>query len=165
MIHIEIGKENPILRKIAEPIKTAEWKKYVNVGKEMLKYIKDPDHGGVGLAGPQVGVSKRIAVVSLMKDREDENFATIMMLNPEIIEHSEEITCDFIEGCLSLPKTKKGYVGRYSDIKLRYFDEQAKEKILKLSGLAAVIVQHEIDHLDGILYIDKLVAGEEAPKK
>jgi len=107
MLHIETGKDNPILRKIAEPIKTIEWKQYVKLGKEMIGYIKDPDHGGVGLAAPQIGISKRICVVSLLRDREDENFQTVMLLNPEIVEHSDEITTNFIEGCLSLPKTKK----------------------------------------------------------
>lgn len=156
MFKIETGKENPILRKVAEPIKTSEWKQYVKIGKEMLKYIKDPDHGGVGLAAPQIGISKRLCIVSLLRDRDDENFQTLMMFNPEIFEHGEEVTTEFIEGCLSLPKTKKGYVARYDEIKLRYYDEKMKEKTLKLSGLAAVIVQHEIDHLDGVLYIDKL---------
>lgn len=58
----------------------------------MLKYIKNPDNGGVGLAAPQIGVNKRIIVVSLMRDYDDEDYRTIAMINPEIIEHSEE-TC------------------------------------------------------------------------
>lgn len=157
MFKVETGKDNPLLRKVAEPIKTAEWKQYVKIGKEMLRYIKDPDHGGVGLAAPQIGVSKRFCIVSLLRDRDDENFQTIMMFNPEIFEYGKEMTTEFIEGCLSLPKTKKGYVARYDEIKLRYYDEKMKEKTLKLSGLAAVIVQHEIDHLDGVLYIDKII--------
>jgi peptide deformylase len=157
MLQIETGKENPILREIAKNIKTSEWKQYVKLGKEMLRYIKDSENGGIGLAAPQIGVSKRIIVVSLLWDRDDEDFQTVMMFNPEIVEHSNETTTEFIEGCLSLPKSKKGYVGRYEEIKLKYYDEQAKEKTLKLSGLTAVIVQHEIDHLDGILYTDKLV--------
>ncbi len=58
----------------------------------MVKYIKDPDNGGVGLAAPQVGVNKRLIVVSLMKTYDDETYRTIPMINPDIIEHSEE-TC------------------------------------------------------------------------
>ncbi len=157
MLHIETGKENPILRTVCEPIKKSEWKQYVKLGQEMRDYIKNPENAGVGLAAPQIGVAKRLIVVSLLRDWEDENFSTIMMLNPEILETSSETTCNIEEGCLSLPKTKKGFVARYKDIKLRYYDETQKERILKLSGLASVIVQHEIDHLNGVLYIDKLV--------
>ncbi len=80
-----------------------------------------------------------------------------MMLNPEILEKSIENICEIEEGCLSLPKTKKGFVSRHKEIKLRYFDEKMQEKILKFSGLASVIIQHEIDHLNGVLYIDKLM--------
>lgn len=111
----------------------------------------------MGLAAPQIGVEKRLIVVSLLRNWDDENFSTVMMINPEIIETSSEITCDIEEGCLSLPKTKKGFVARYKDIKLRYFDEKMQEKIMKFSGLSSVIIQHEIDHLNGVLYIDKIV--------
>ena len=157
MLHIETGKENTILRTVCNPIRKDEWKQYVKLGKEMIDYIKNPDNAGVGLAAPQIGTTKRIIVVSLLRSWEDENFSTIMMLNPEILEVSTETTCDIEEGCLSLPKTKKGFVIRHKDIKLRYFDEKMQEKILKFSGLASVIIQHEIDHLNGILYIDKLM--------
>jgi peptide deformylase len=80
-----------------------------------------------------------------------------MMINPEILEASSEMTKEIEEWCLSLPKTKKGYVERHESIKLSYYDEKQKQKILRISGLASVIVQHEIDHLNGILYIDKLM--------
>lgn len=154
MLHIETGKDNPVLRTICEPIHTREFSKYVKLWKEMVKYIRDPEHAGVWLAAPQIGVTKRIIVVSLLRDREDENFSTVMMMNPEILEHSEEQEIDD-EGCLSLPK-KRGKVARWKDIKLSFLDEKGKQKILKLSGLSARIVQHEIDHIDGILFIDKL---------
>ena len=157
MLKIEIWKDNPILRTVCDTIKTSEWKQYVKLGREMVAYIKDPEHDGVGLAAPQVGVTKRIIIVSLLHNWDDENFQTVMMLNPEIVEASEETTTDIEEWCLSLPKTKKGFVARHKDIKLRYFDERMKEKVLRLSGLPSVIVQHEIDHLNGVLYIDKLV--------
>jgi len=122
----------------------------------MVDYIKNPDHAGVGLAAPQVGVTKRIMVCSLLQKWDDESFKTIMMLNPEILESSPETTCDIEEWCLSLPKAKKGFVARSQNIKLSYYDERGKQKIIRLSGLASVIVQHELDHLNGELYIDKL---------
>ena len=63
----------------------------------MVAYIKDPEHAGVGLAAPQIGVTKRIVVVSLLYNWDDENFQTVMMLNPEIVEASEETTTDIEE--------------------------------------------------------------------
>lgn len=157
MLHIETGKDNEMLRTVCDSIKKDEWKKFVKLGNEMVKYIKNPQHAGVGLAAPQVGITKRIMVVSLLRNWDDESFKTVMMLNPEILEASDETITDIEEGCLSLPKAKKGFVARHNTIKLKYYDEKMKEKILVLSGLSSVIVQHEIDHLDGELYIDKLV--------
>jgi peptide deformylase len=87
---IETGDDNEILRSISDTIKPTELKQYRNLAESMVKYIKNPDNGGVGLAAPQVGVNKRLIVVSLMKNYEDENYRTIAMINPEIIEHSEE---------------------------------------------------------------------------
>ncbi len=157
MLQIETGKNNAVLRTVCDPIKKDEIKRFAKLWKEMIDYIKDPDHAGVWLAGPQIWVTKRIIVVSLLRDWEDETFQTVMMINPEILEYSNEKITDIEEWCLSLPKTKRGYVERYKEIKLKYFDDKFKEKTLRLSGLASVIVQHEIDHLNGELYIDKLV--------
>ena len=156
MLKIETWKDNKVLRTVCEVVKQSEWKQYVKLGKEMLSYIKNPNHAGVGLAAPQVWVTKRIMVCSLMRDWDDENFSTVLMFNPEILESSDETICNIEEWCLSLPKSKKWFVARHKDIKLSYYDERGKQKIIRLSGLASVIVQHEIDHLNGELYIDKL---------
>lgn len=156
MLQIETWKDNPILRTVCDPIKQSEWKQYTKLWAEMVKYIKNPDHAGVGLAAPQIWVSKRIMVCSLLKNWDDESFKTIMMLNPEILETSDEMTKEIEEWCLSLPKAKKWYVARHKSIKLSYYDEKQKQKTLRLSGLASVIVQHELDHLNWELYIDKL---------
>jgi len=156
MLQIETGKDNPILRTVCEPIKQSEWKTYVKLWKEMVSYIKNPEHAWVWLAAPQVWVAKRIMVVSLLKSWDDEAFSTVMMINPEILESSDATVCDIEEWCLSLPKSKKWFVSRHEEIKLSYYDEKGKQKILRLSGLSSVIVQHEIDHLNGELYIDKL---------
>jgi len=157
MLTVETWKDNKILRTMCDPITKKEWKQYTKLWKEMIDYIKNPDHAGVGLAAPQVWITKRLMVVSLLKSWDDESFQTVMMINPEILESSDETIDDVEEWCLSLPKTKRGYVARHKDIKLRYYDEKMKEKTLRLSDLASVIVQHEIDHLNGELYIDKLV--------
>jgi len=154
MLKIETWKENEILREISKQIKNSDIKKYVKLGKEMIKYIKNPDNGWVGLAAPQVGHNVRLIIVSLLKDRDDEDFPTIMMINPEILEHWSEKEKD-IEWCLSVP-WEKWRVTRYIKIKLQYLDEKWKTKILILEWLSSRIVQHEIDHLDWILFTDKL---------
>lgn len=154
MLKIEQWKKNEILRAISSEISKKELKKYVKLGKEMLKYIKDPDNGWVGLAAPQVWYNKRLIIVSLLKDWEDESFPTIMMINPEILEHSEERQISE-EWCLSLPE-ETWKVPRFKEIKLKYFDEKFNEKIIKLSWLKSNIIQHEVDHLDWILFTDRI---------
>lgn len=155
MLKIETWKKNEILRKVSETIKQNEFDKYIKLWKEMIKYIKDPDNSWVWLAAPQIWHNKRLIVVCLLKDREDENFQTIMMINPEIIEKSSET---FVENewCLSVP-WERWEVERYLNIKLKFIDVNKKERILILSWVSSRIVQHEIDHLDGVLFTDKLV--------
>ena len=155
MLKVQTWVNNEILRENSEVIKLSEIKKYEKLGNEMIKYIKNPDNGWVGLAAPQVWVNKRLIVVSLLRDRDDEDFKTIMMLNPEILEHSET-TDKEEEGCLSVPGAK-WKVERFLTIKLKYLDNKWKEKMLRLNGLSARIVQHEIDHINWVLFVDKLV--------
>ncbi len=158
MLTIETGEDNKILRKIAKEIPRDKLKKYVKLGKDMIKYIKNPDNGGVGLAAPQVWQSKRLIVVSLLKDWEDETYPTVMMINPEILEHwEEEVWCE--EWCLSVPG-EKWKVLRWESIKIKYFDDKFKENIMLLHWLRADIVQHEIDHLNWILFTDRLKQQE-----
>lgn len=83
-MNIEKGDNNQILRNISTPVAPNEFRNYKKLAEDMLKHIKNPKNGGVGLAAPQVGINKRIIVVSLMKDYEDENFRTIIMVNPVI---------------------------------------------------------------------------------
>jgi len=153
-LKIEIGDDNEILRSISETIKPGELKQFRSLAEDMVKHIKNPDNGGVGLAAPQVGVNKRLIVVSLMKDYEDETFRTIAMINPEIIEHSGE-TCVDVEGCLSVPG-ESGDVTRYNWVKVTFLDPEGKKYAMRLENLAARIVQHEIDHLNGVLFTDKV---------
>lgn len=155
MLKVETWVNNQILRENSEKIKLSEIKKFEKLGSEMIKYIKDPENWWVGLAAPQIWVNKRLIVVSLLRDRDDEDFKTIMMLNPEILEHWES-TDKEEEGCLSVPWAK-WKVERYLTIKLSYLDNKGKQKILRLNGLSARIVQHEIDHINWVLFVDKLV--------
>jgi peptide deformylase len=112
---------------------------------------------GVGLAGPQVGVSKRIAIMN----PEPENEKTLIkMANPRIVAASDELeTLD--EGCLSVPGIR-GEVARHVWIEVAYEDEKGVERKLRAEGLLARIVQHELDHLDGVLFIDRLSLAKRA---
>lgn len=109
---------------------------------------------GVGLAAPQVGVSKRIVVIDVSHPDEGEERAPMFLVNPEIVWHSDEQSCQF-EGCLSVPE-QRAEVNRYVQVRVHYLDYDGKEQEILADGLLAIALQHEIDHLDGILYIDRI---------
>ncbi len=107
---------------------------------------------GCGLAAPQVGVSKRMVVIDIA--REGEEPAPLYMVNPEIIWKSDETeVCE--EGCLSLPEMR-AEVERPASVKIRYLDYNGQECELLAEDFLAVAAQHELDHLDGVLYIDHI---------
>lgn len=107
---------------------------------------------GIGLSAPQVGDQRRIIVCDVARDRDEPR--PIQMANPQIIWSSEEIY-PAEEGCLSLPD-HYAEVRRPSEVKVRYLDQDGNEQELKADGLLAACVQHEMDHLDGILFVDYL---------
>lgn len=120
--------------------------------------------GGVGLAAPQIDVPLRVAVIETLPDLDEEgneiedSREKYVIVNPEIVWESREVV-DGIEGCLSIP----GYVGevtRATSIRVRAQDRHGKKIRLRMYDWDARIFQHEIDHLDGILYIDRLTAPE-----
>ena len=106
---------------------------------------------GIGLAAPQVGISKKIIVVDPTFG-DDEN-SLRDMINPEIIETEKE--CELEEGCLSIPGVFE-MVTRPEKITVKYHDVDGEEHRLEADGLLARVIQHEIDHLEGILFIDRL---------
>ena len=107
---------------------------------------------GVGLAAPQVGVAKRVIVLDVA--REGERPQPMMLANPEILWRSPELTTGS-EGCLSLPE-HYAEVTRPEKIRLRYLDYQNEIREIEASGLLATCVQHEIDHLGGVLFVDHI---------
>jgi peptide deformylase len=107
---------------------------------------------GIGLAAPQVDVLQRVIVLDI--DREDTKTGPLVMANPEIIEASEE-DATYEEGCLSLPEHYSDVV-RPARVTVRYLDRDGVQKDLACEGLLATCVQHEIDHLDGILFVDHI---------
>jgi len=109
---------------------------------------------GVGLAAPQVGVPQRAIVIDAAREGEKPN--PMRIANPEILWRSEEKTVAN-EGCLSLPEHYAD-VSRAAEIKLRYLDEENEIRELSATGLLATCIQHEIDHLDGVLFVDHISA-------
>ena len=107
---------------------------------------------GIGLAAPQVGALKRVVVLDI--DREDTKTGPLFMANPEIVEASDEDVI-YEEGCLSVPDHYSD-VARPASVRVRYLDRDGKQQELACEGLLATCVQHEIDHLDGILFIDHI---------
>ena len=116
---------------------------------------------GIGLAAPQVGVQKRILVIDL--NFEDPNAPPNVFINPEIISSSASLDT-YEEGCLSIPGVYLNVV-RPSSIKLSYRDEMGRPKKMNAEGLMARCIQHEIDHLNGILFVDKVTDEDELKKQ
>ncbi len=109
---------------------------------------------GIGLAAAQVGVHERVLVLDIAKDGEDRQ--PVRMANPEIVWVSDEDAV-FEEGCLSVPE-HYAEVQRPARVRVRYLDHENEIRELEAEGLLAVVVQHEMDHLDGILFLDHLSA-------
>ncbi|NLO69516.1 MAG: peptide deformylase [Porphyromonadaceae bacterium] len=145
---------NPVLRKVAEPI----GRDYPNLS-ELIQNMNDTmvHAEGVGLAAPQIGLSIRLFVIDLAPFKEDDSELSefkVTMINPEIIEESEEMVA-MDEGCLSIPGISES-VSRPEKIKVKYLDENFEERVVELDGFRARVVQHEYDHLEGILFTDKI---------
>ena len=109
---------------------------------------------GVGLAAIQVGVPKRALVIDVSRDEEPKN--PLFLINPEIVWASDE-DASYEEGCLSLPD-QFADVARPAAVRVRYLDRNGNRKELEAEGLLAVCVQHEMDHLDGVLFVDHISA-------
>lgn len=107
---------------------------------------------GIGLAAPQVGVSRQVVVIDIGKTEEDRQ--PIRMANPEIVWVSDDDNT-YEEGCLSVPEHYAAVV-RPRAVRVRYLDEQNEIREIEADGLLATVVQHEMDHLDGVLFIDHL---------
>ena len=140
---------DPRLKKKAEAVERVD-AATAKLMTDMLETMYEAP--GVGLAAPQVGVLKRIIVVD--PAREDAPPAPLKMANPEIIWSSDE-TKSHEEGCLSLPEEYEEVV-RPAKIKVRYLDEHNEIRTVEADGLLAVVIQHEMDHLNGTLFVDHI---------
>ena len=140
---------DPVLRKKAEPVKVVT-NDIISVLNDMAETMYDAP--GIGLAANQVGILKRLIVMDCSTDDEDPNL--IKMINPEIIFSSTKIS-ELEEGCLSIPE-HKSIVKRPSKIKVRFLNIQGSEEIIDAEGLLSACIQHEIDHLNGVLFVDHI---------
>ena len=141
------------VRKIGDPVLRSKAKKVDEVTEKTNKLIDNMfetmyAEDGVGLAAPQVGMLKRIAVVDIREDN------PIVLINPEVVEESGKAIME--EGCLSIPG-RTGEVIRSKKIKVRSLNREGEEIEFEAEGYEARAVLHEMDRLDGVLFIDKLV--------
>ncbi|MFK7805593.1 MAG: peptide deformylase [Anaerolineae bacterium] len=159
-LDIAIGDE-PILRKKAAPVEKIDMALQTLIDRMILTMRGKK---GVGLAAPQIKISKRLVVIETPPEYDDDgedipdSRVLYVMINPEILNVSRKQVTG-IEGCLSLP----GYLGEVSRsqvVMVQFLDRRGKKQKLRLRGWDARIVQHEVDHLDGIMFTDKLTAEE-----
>jgi peptide deformylase len=139
-----------ILRKIAKPVKEIDGEIFELVNN-MLYTLGNAD--GIGLAAPQVNKNLSVAVIDLSPVEEYRNYEPVILINPVILENHGEIVMN--EGCLSIPEVR-GDVLRPEKIYLQYYDLNMKEHREEFEGLPARVLQHEIDHLNGKLFVDYL---------
>ena len=140
---------DPILRKIAEPVKVIT-NDVISILNDMAETMYNAP--GIGLAANQVGILKRLVVMDCSTDEEDPNL--IKMINPEIIFSSSKVS-ELEEGCLSIPE-HKSIVKRPANIKVKFLNIQGSEETLEAENLLSACIQHEIDHLNGVLFVDHI---------
>ena len=140
---------DPRLKQMSEPV--------LDIDKTLRRFMDDMvetmyDANGIGLAAIQVGVAKRLAVIDL--DPKGPNSRVICLINPKVVERSEEVST-YHEGCLSVPEIWDD-VQRPARLTVEYLDENGVQQRVSADGLFATCLQHEIDHINGLLFIDHL---------
>lgn len=160
-----LDEKNSLLRKKSEdvtfPLDDSD-KKLINDAIKYLELSQDEEYAeknnlraGMGLAFVQLGVLKKIFVISLLE--EDDTYTEYVIINPKIISHSEEkIYIEEGEGCLSVNREVIGIIPRHARITVEYYDINGKKKTVRVREDISVAFQHEMDHLDGILFVDKI---------
>lgn len=169
-----IREGNPTLRAVAEDVTFPLSDQEIILGEKMLQFLhhsQDPVmaeklglRGGVGLAAPQLDISKRIIAV-LVPNPEDANgnppkeaySLQEVMYNPKVVAHSvQDAALGDGEGCLSVDRNVPGYVVRHARVTVEYFTKDGEKKRIKLKGYNSIVVQHEIDHTNGIMFYDHI---------
>ncbi|EGJ26668.1 peptide deformylase [Streptococcus porcinus] len=169
-----IREGNPTLRQKAQEVSLPLSDKDIILGEKMMQFLKhsqDPVmaekldlRGGVGLAAPQLDISKRIIAVLVpnMEDSEgnppkEAYSLQEVMYNPKVVAHSvQDAALAEGEGCLSVDRPIEGYVVRHSRVTVDYYNKDGEKQRIKLKGYNAIVVQHEIDHINGIMFYDRI---------
>ena len=160
-----LDEKNKILRQKSNEVKFPMSEDDISLINDMIMYLrlsqdeeyasKNNIRAGMGLAAVQLGVLKRFFVISYKND--DGTFEEYRVINPEIISNSEElIYVEEGEGCLSVNRYVEGIVPRFARITVKFYDEEGNEVIKRVREEIAVAFQHEIDHLNGIMFVDKI---------
>lgn len=169
-----IREGNPTLRAVAEDVTFPLSDQEIILGEKMMQFLhhsQDPVmaeklglRGGVGLAAPQLDISKRIIAV-LVPNPEDADgnppkeaySLQEVMYNPKVVAHSvQDAALGDGEGCLSVDRNVPGYVVRHARVTVEYFTKDGEKKHIKLKGYNSIVVQHEIDHTNGIMFYDRI---------
>jgi peptide deformylase len=140
---------DPILRQVSKPIETLD-SEVKKLADDMLETMYDAP--GIGLAAIQIGVARRMLVLDVSKDGEDKQ--PLVFINPEVVSASDARSV-YEEGCLSIPDYY-AEVERPATITVKHLDRDGKQQIVEADGLLATCLQHEIDHLNGVLFIDHI---------
>jgi peptide deformylase len=148
---------HPVLRERAQPISPADLRHPLTqkLIDDMIETMHE--YHGVGLAAPQIHEGVRL-FVALLDEEPGRDSEAVALINPEIIP-SSDVTDEGWEGCLSIPDIR-GLVPRFSDISVRALDRHGKKIDMKLKKFAARVAQHETDHLDGILFFDRMTSTQ-----
>ena len=169
-----IREGNPTLRAVAEDVTFPLSDQEIILGEKMMQFLhhsQDPVmaeklglRGGVGLSAPQLDISKRIIAV-LVPNPEDADgnppkeaySLQEVMYNPKVVAHSvQDAALGDGEGCLSVDRNVPGYVVRHARVTVEYFTKDGEKKRIKLKGYNSIVVQHEIDHTNGIMFYDRI---------
>ena len=169
-----IREGNPTLRAVAEDVTFPLSDQEIILGEKMMQFLhhsQDPVmaeklglRGGVGLAAPQLDISKRIIAV-LVPNPEDADgnppkeaySLQEVMYNPKVVAHSvQDAALGDGEGCLSVDRNVPGYVVRHARVTVEFFTKDVEKKRNKLKGYNSIVVQHEIDHTNGIMFYDRI---------
>jgi peptide deformylase len=148
---------DPVLRVPAEdiPVDQITTEETQTLIQDMLESMNEL--GGIGIAGPQLGISKKVALIDLsciQDEDEEEQDGVLAIINPKMTVLDENVQ-GFWEGCLSVPGLR-GFVERPRKIKIEYYDQDGKEKTLVAEDFLATVFQHELDHLFATLYVDRI---------
>lgn len=169
-----IREGNPTLRAVAEDVTFPLSDQEIILGEKMMQFLHHSQEpvmaeklglrGGVGLAAPQLDISKRIIAV-LVPNPEDADgnppkeaySLQEVMYNPKVVAHSvQDAALGDGEGCLSVDRNVPGYVVRHARVTVEYFTKDGEKKRIKLKGYNSIVVQHEIDHTNGIMFYDRI---------